>query len=167
MARTKHSPPAELGGLTDAQGRAWSAFLRGHARTVRVMSDDLEAGGGMPLTHYDVLRQLALAPGRSLRMSELAERVLLSRPGLTGVVKRLEAEGLVERRRCAEDGRGLDAVLTPEGRRRLLAAHPTHVGSIRGRFAAAYTDEELRTFAALLGRLTGPPSGGHAAADPG
>jgi DNA-binding MarR family transcriptional regulator len=164
---TREEADPELHGLSEPEGRAWSAFLRGHARVVGRMSEDLEAGGGMPLTHYDVLRQLALAPGRSLRMSELADRVLLSRPGLTGVVKRLEAEGLVERRRCAEDGRGLDAVLTAEGRRRLLAAHPTHVGSIRGRFAAAYTDEELRTLAALLGRLTGPPSGGHAAADPG
>ena len=131
------------------------------------MSEDLEAGGGMPLTHYDVLRQLALAPGGSLRMSELAERVLLSRPGLTGVVTRLEAQDLVERRRCADDGRGLDAVLTAGGRRRLLAAHPAHVRSIRERFAAAYTDEELETLAALLGRLTSSPARGHAAAVPG
>ncbi len=164
---TREEAQSELHGLSEPEGLAWSAFLRGHARVVASMSTDLEAGGGMPLTHYDVLRQLALAPGRGLRMSELAERVLLSRPGLTGVVKRLEADGLVERRRCAEDGRGLLAVLTPEGRRRLLAAHPTHVGSIRERFAAAYTDEELRTLAALLGRLTGPEADGHARAVPG
>lgn len=146
---------ADLGGLSETEGRAWSAFLRGHDRIVGQMNDDLEAGKGMPLTHYDVLRQLAMTPDRSLRMSELAERVVLSRPGLTGVVKRLEAQGLVERRRCTEDGRGLNAVLTPEGRRRLAAAHPTHVRSIRERFANAYTDQELRTLAVLLGRLTG------------
>jgi len=120
------------------------------------MSDELEAGPGMPLTQYDVLRQLALAPDRSLRMSELADRVLLSRPGLTGVVKRLEADGLVERRPCHEDGRGLNAVLTARGRRRLAEAHPTHVGSIRRRFAEHFDDEELGTLAVLLGRLAEP-----------
>lgn len=154
---TPEEVKARLGGLSDAEGAAWSAFLRGHDRVVGRMNQDLEAGDGMPLTHYDVLRQLALAPAGSLRMSELAARVVLSRPGLTGVAKRLEAQGLVERRRCAQDGRGLDAVLTAEGRRRLLAAHPIHVRSIRERFAGAYTDDELRTLAALLGRLTGPP----------
>ena len=143
----------ELGGLSAGAGRAWSAFLRGHAHVVAQMSEELEAGGGMPLTHYDVLRQLALAPHSALRMSELAERVMLSRPGLTGVVKRLEAEGLVDRRPCADDGRGFDAVLTTRGRRRLLAAHPTHVRSIRKRFASHYTDEELSTLAELLDRL--------------
>jgi DNA-binding MarR family transcriptional regulator len=156
MAGTKRSPAAELGGLTKAQGGAWSAFLRAHARTVRDMSDDLEAGGGMPLTHYDVLRQLALAPDARLRMAELAERVMLSRPGLTGVVTRLEKQGLLERERVSDDGRGLYAVLTPSGRDRLLAAHPTHVASIRRRFARRYTPDELRVLADLLGRLTAP-----------
>jgi DNA-binding MarR family transcriptional regulator len=156
MATTRRSPAAELGGLTEAQGRAWSAFLRAHARTVHDMSEDLEAGGGMPLTHYDVLRQLALAPGERLRMADLAERVMLSRPGLTGVVTRLEKQGLAERERVSDDGRGLYAVLTASGRERLLAAHPAHVASIRQRFARRYTADELRTLAALLGRLTDP-----------
>jgi DNA-binding MarR family transcriptional regulator len=107
----------------------------------------------MPLTHYDVLRQLALAPDERLRMADLAERVMLSRPGLTGVVKRLESQGLIERERAADDGRGLFAVLTAAGRNRLLAAHPTHVASIRRRFAKRYTADELRTLAELLNRL--------------
>ncbi len=145
-------PKQELGGLTEREGGAWAAFLRGHARVVAQMSDDLEDGGGMPLTHYDVLRQLALAANGALRMSELADRVVLSRPGLT----RLEAEGLVARRPSADDGRGLNAVLTARGRRRLLSAHPTHVRSIRERFASHYSDDELQTLATLLGRLGAP-----------
>jgi DNA-binding MarR family transcriptional regulator len=154
MARGRRSPAAELGGLTDTQGRAWSTFLRAHARVVHDMNEDLEAGGGMPLTHYDVLRQLALAPGQRLRMADLAERVMLSRPGLTGVVTRLEKQGLIERERVSDDRRGLYAVLTAAGHNRLLAAHPTHAASIRQRFAKRYTTDELRMLAALLGRLT-------------
>jgi DNA-binding MarR family transcriptional regulator len=108
----------------------------------------------MPLTHYDVLRQLALAPDERLRMADLAERVMLSRPGLTGVVTRLEQQRLVGRRSVSDDGRGLYATLTAPGRRCLLAAHPTHVASIRRRFADRYTADELRILTHLLGRLT-------------
>jgi DNA-binding MarR family transcriptional regulator len=154
VATTKRSSATQLGGLTQAQGRAWSAFLRAHAHTVSDMNADLEAGGGMPLTHYDVLRQLALAPKGRLRMADLAERVMLSRPGLTGVVTRLEKQELIRRERAADDGRGLYAVLTAPGRERLAAAHPTHVASIRRRFASQFTADELRVLAELLGRLT-------------
>jgi DNA-binding MarR family transcriptional regulator len=152
MARTRKRDP--LGGLTPVQGDAWSAFLRAHARVVREMSDELERRHGVPLTTYDVLRQLALAPGRRLRMAELADRVMLSRPGLTGVVKRLEADGLLRREPSEDDGRGLNAVLTSAGLRRLEAIHPVHVASIRERFADRYSDAELATLAGLLGRMT-------------
>ncbi len=151
---TRPTTKQTLGGLRPVEGRAWSSLLRAHALVLAEMADDLERGPGLPLTHYDVLRQLALAPDERLRMAELADRVLLSRPGLTGVAKRLEAEGLIARERFAGDGRGLEAVLTARGRRRLLAAHPTHVRSIRKRFAQHFDDEELATLAELLGRLT-------------
>jgi DNA-binding MarR family transcriptional regulator len=152
MARTRSTP--DLGGLTRAQGLAWGTFLRAHATVVRQMSEELERGHDVPLTTYDVLRQLALAPDRRLRMAELADRVMLSRPGLTGVVKRLEADGLIAREPAPDDGRGLNAVITAQGMRRLAEIHPLHVRSIRERFADRYTDAELRTLAELLGRLT-------------
>ncbi|HXV93620.1 MAG TPA: MarR family transcriptional regulator [Pseudonocardia sp.] len=143
----------DLGGLTESEGRAWGALLRAHARCVRQMDAELESAHGTALTTYDVLRQLALAPGARLRMAELAERVMLSRPGLTGVVKRLEAAGLLTREPVPEDGRGSAAVLTPAGRRHLAEAHPTHVRSIRERFAGRFSDDELSTLAELLGRI--------------
>lgn len=150
----------ELGGLTREEGRAWSAFLLGAASLTRAMSADLEDAHGLPLTSYDVLRQLALAPDRRLRMTDLAGRVMLSRPGLTGVVGRLEADGLLEREQCAVDRRGWHAVLTDAGWRRLLEVHPTHVGSIRERFADRYARDELQTLAGLLERLAPPASPG-------
>jgi DNA-binding MarR family transcriptional regulator len=154
VRKTKRSSTDELGGLTRAQGQAWSAFLRAHAQIVSDMNADLESGGGMPLTHYDVLRQLARAPDQRMRMADLAERVMLSRPGLTGVVTRLEQQNLIRRERAADDGRGLYAILTASGSARLLNAHPTHVRSIRRRFATHYTADELHVLAELLGRLT-------------
>jgi DNA-binding MarR family transcriptional regulator len=121
------------------------------------MDAELERAHGMPITTYDVLRQLALAPDGRLRMAELADRVMLSRPGLTGVVKRLEAAGHVERVPSEEDGRGLYAHITRRGVDALHAAHATHVRSIRERFAQRFTEEELQTLAALLGRLASTP----------
>ena len=122
------------------------------------MSVDLEEAHGLPLTSYDVMRQLALTPDRRLRMTDLAERVMLSRPGLTGVVGRLESEGLLEREQCTDDRRGWHAVLTDAGWDKLLEVHPTHVGSIRARFADRYTKDELETLATLLERIN-PPAG--------
>lgn len=117
------------------------------------MDDELEAAHGIALTTYDVLRQLALADDGRLRMSELADRVMLSRSGLTGVVSRLQTAGLVSREPCAEDGRGYYAVITPTGRRRLLEAHATHVASIRRHFADKLDEQELNSVHDLLGRL--------------
>ena len=113
---------------------AWSAFLRAHARVVRELERELQADQHLALTDYDVLVQLASAEGRRLRMSELADRLLLSRSGATRLVDRLVADGLVERVVCDDDRRGQWASLTHSGLRRLRAATPTHLRGIRDHF---------------------------------
>lgn len=145
-----------LGGLTRAEGAAWGGFLRAHAELTRVMNEELEAQHRLPLRSYDVLRQVALAPDARLRMAELARRVVLTRPGLTGVVQRLEAEGLLRRSPDPTDGRGAYACLTTEGKRRLLEAHRTHVASIRMHFARRLTNQEQDTLAAIWTKLEAP-----------
>src|SRR5687767_11095724 len=97
---------------------------------MRQLEAELLAEHQLPLAWYDVLVQLAHAPGRRLRMAELAERVLLSRSGLTRLVDRLVREGLVVRDSCSSDGRGVNAVLTEHGLTRLRAAAPTHLRGI-------------------------------------
>src|SRR3712207_4380212 len=126
------APPRWLMSLGPELGPAWGGLLRTHQELVSAMSEELEHEHGIALTSYDVLRQLALADGR-LRMRDLAERVMLTRPGLTGVVNRLEAAGLVAREATAEDGRGLNARITPAGTRKPRAAHATHERSAEGR----------------------------------
>ena len=93
-----------------------------------------DAEQGLALTDYDVLVQLATAPDqRRLRMSELADALLLSRSGVTRLVDRLVAEGLVERVTCETDRRGQWAALTAPAMRRLRAATPTHLRGVDGR----------------------------------
>ncbi len=133
--------------------RAWHAFLRAHVLVTRKLEADLLAAGDPPLAEYDVLVQLAVAPGRALRMHELADRIVLSRAGITRLVDRLVAEGLVERQKCGVDARGSYAVLTQRGLERVRAAAPRHLTSVKRHFLSSFDDAELERLAELLGRL--------------
>ncbi|HVM26248.1 MAG TPA: MarR family transcriptional regulator [Mycobacteriales bacterium] len=140
-------------GLTAAQSRAWRRFLRAHAGVVAQLERDLQSAHDLPLAHYDVLVQLSEAPGRALRMTDLAQSVLLSRSGLTRLVDRLERDGLVRREACPSDLRGTLAVLTDAGAERLREAWPTHLAGVVERVVGRYTEEELALLGDLLGRM--------------
>jgi DNA-binding MarR family transcriptional regulator len=132
---------------------AWRSFLRAHATVVRELERDLLGEAGMPLGWYDVLLQLAEVPDRRLRMAELADRVLLSRSGLTRLIDRLQAEGLVRREPSPDDARGTYTVLTAEGFQRLRAAAPVHLSGIQQYWLAHFSDDELRALGGLLDRI--------------
>lgn len=140
----------------------WIAFLRAHAQLVRVLDAELVAEHGMPLSTYDVLVQLAGAPGRRLRMTELAEAVVISPSGITRLVDRLVRQGLVERRTAEADARGTYAVLTDSGLRRFRAAHKTHLAGVKRLFADRLSDGQLRDLAHALDALGGSDTGGRA-----
>jgi DNA-binding MarR family transcriptional regulator len=129
---------------------AWRAFLRAHAQVVRRLERELAEEQGMALTDYDVLVQLAGADQRRLRMSELADRLLLSRSGVTRLVDRLVADGLVERVSCDDDRRGQWAALTDAGLRRLRAATPTHLRGVNEHFLDRLTPDELASLGQML-----------------
>lgn len=122
---------------------AWRAFLRAHAQVVRRLERELAAEQGMALTDYDVLVQLAGADQRRLRMGELADRLLLSRPGVTRLVDRLVADRLVERFVCDDDRRGRWAALTDAGLRQLRTATPTHLRGVSEHFLDRLSAAEL------------------------
>jgi DNA-binding MarR family transcriptional regulator len=132
--RPRTSPPERpKRRLLPDEMAAWRGFLRIHAGLMRRLDAELLEEHGLPLSHYDVLLQLAEVGG-SLRMSELADAVLLSRSGLTRLVDQLERQSLVARRRASDDARGVEATLTEAGWERLRAAAPTHVRGVRRLF---------------------------------
>jgi DNA-binding MarR family transcriptional regulator len=155
--------------LNETELGAWRVFLRAHAQITRKLEADLLAEHDLPLASYDVLLQLAESPGRRLRMTELADRVLLSRSGLTRLVDRLERERLVERAACPNDARGTHAVLTDAGLDRLRSAAPTHLRGISEHVTSRLTHEELGQLRELMLKLMtehGPiPEGGCGAAE--
>jgi DNA-binding MarR family transcriptional regulator len=139
--------------LTGTELGAWRGLLRVHAALVRELDAELDAAHGLPLSSYDVLIYLQAAPGRRLRMAELADSVLLSRSGVTRLVDRLEREGLIVRDTCTSDGRGLYAVLTDAGDEMLARARPTHLAGVRERFLRHFSEDELRQLATFWERV--------------
>lgn len=135
---------------------AWQALLHAHHQVIRTLDRELREEHDLSLAAYDVLLRLARAPSRALRMTDLAEKVLLSPSGLTRLIDRLVAKGLVERRTDPEDGRVALACLTEEGRRQLRMAALTHLRGIREHFTSRLSEPQLREVASALETVTGP-----------
>jgi DNA-binding MarR family transcriptional regulator len=141
---------------------AWRGVLFASAKVLRTAERDLLAREGFPLTWLDVLAQLYDAPGNGLRMQELEERSLFTRSGLTRLVDRIEAAGLVRRESVAGDRRGVRVALTSEGRRRHDEAFVEHFRLIEREFGRRLTPNQQEAVAdALTGfwhdEATAPP----------
>ncbi len=139
--------------LSELHLAAWRAFLKVHATLVDRIDHALVAAERLPLSSYDVLIELYEAPEQRLRMHELAQRVVLSRSGLTRLVDRLEGEGLLTRDRCGTDRRGAYAVITEQGVAALRRAWPVYAQGISQYFAQWLTPEEAQIFASALERI--------------
>lgn len=152
------TPPGPLR-PSDWRIGVWRDFLRAHASLMRVLGDELQQAQAMPLAWYDVLLHLVEAPGRRLRMAELADELLMSRSGLTRMVDRLQTAGWVRREPAPGDARGLYTVLTRSGFDALRAAAPVHLAGVRDHFLVHFTDDELRQLGALISRVDVTPPG--------
>lgn len=150
---------ADRSGISPVEQAVWRTLLRAQVRISRHLQADLLAEHDLALGSYDVLMQLGETPDGRLRMNDLADRVLLSRSGLTRLVDRLQGEGLVVRESCASDARGLFAVLTPAGRARLDAATPTYQRGVRHYVLSRLDENELNQFGAILAKLVADPAG--------
>ena len=133
---------------------AWRGLLRVHAAMTKTLDAELMREHRLPLSSYEVLLYLADSPEGRLRMSELADSVLLSRSGLTRLVDRLERDGLLRRRRCEEDQRGWFAEITDEGRELFERARVTHLQGVRQRFLSRLSRDEQRALAALWEKVS-------------
>jgi DNA-binding MarR family transcriptional regulator len=131
---------------------AWRSLLRAHATLMRRLDADLERETGLALADFDVLAQLAAAHGE-LRMTELADRALISRSGMTRRVARLVDEGLVRRDRAGADARGVVVALTDAGIARLAETAPVHARGISTLFVAQLDDQELALLERALNKV--------------
>lgn len=132
---------------------AWRGMLFAYRELTSAIDERLEREHGLSLSSYEVLLLLSLAPDQALRMGALAERLLLSRSGLTRLVDRMVARGLVERHTCSDDRRGTYARLTDAGREKFRAAQPTNLAAIREVFVSRLEARDLDDLARVWGRL--------------
>jgi DNA-binding MarR family transcriptional regulator len=117
------------------------------------LSDEMRDAHGTPLTWYDVLLHLGEVDGQRLRMGDLARAVVISKSGLTTLVDRMQAAGLVRREIPPGDRRAIDVVLTDAGRERFATLRAFHREGIRRHFTQHISERDAEELIAVLGRL--------------
>jgi DNA-binding MarR family transcriptional regulator len=145
--------PEEPIPLDAVEEPTWRALARFFVVAPRLLDEDLQRGAHMSLSAYTVLLHLSEAPGRTLRMTELANRAYLSGSRTTRLVDELIADRLVAKERNAEDGRGFDVALTEEGLAALQRAYPVHLRSVRARVLDHVDRSALPCFAKAVGAI--------------
>ncbi|MFD5464075.1 MarR family winged helix-turn-helix transcriptional regulator [Kitasatospora sp. NPDC127059] len=133
---------------------AWRGFVVASNLLNRRLERQLKDDSGLSHQQYEILVHLSAAPGDSLRMTELADRLVTSKSGLTYQVTQLERMGLVGRRSCPSDVRGVIAELTDHGRETLRQAAPGHVALVRELLIDVLTREQLAVLAEGLGAVS-------------
>jgi DNA-binding MarR family transcriptional regulator len=144
--------------LTAEEQAAWRAYLEATMLLFDALDRQLQRDAGIPHGYYEILVRLSEEPGRSLRMSELADATRSSRSRLSHAVARLEERGWVERRDCPTDRRGQLAALTDSGFAALEAAAPGHVAAVRehmiGQLSATQIDQLRDIGTAIIAGLS-------------
>ena len=137
--------------LDDEQLATWRAFLNAHARVTRAIGRELAEADLPDLAWYDLLWTLYRRPGRSLRVKELANEVVLSPTAMSRFVDRVEAAGCVRREPDPEDRRALQITLTEEGVELLRRMWPVYKRGIERHFAAHLDGASLREMLDRMG----------------
>lgn len=139
--------------LTAEEQRAWRRYMDGNGRLMSALHRNLQDKHDLSLAEYRILVLLSEAPEGALRMSDLADGVLSSRSRLTHQIRRMEGDGMVVRSSCPQDGRGVLATITDEGRRRLAEAAPTHVADVRRHLIDLLSPSELTMLGRIFARI--------------
>jgi DNA-binding MarR family transcriptional regulator len=137
----------------EAQLDAWRALCNAHAALMGRMEESLAEEQLPPLGWYDVLWALDRAPDQTLRPRDLGLHLTISKSGLTRLVDRIVAAGLIERRECRSDRRGHLIALTDAGRSMLHEMWPVYAEAFNDHFASRLTKDQAKTLAALLEQL--------------
>jgi DNA-binding MarR family transcriptional regulator len=134
--------------------QTWRLFLKAHSTLVETLDQELQATKGLPLTWFDVMVRLVTEDEGRLPMNELADRVLLSKSGVTRLVDRMARAGLIERMACPTDRRVIWATLTDKGRKAFEEAAPIAYRGVQEHFTAFLTKTEMQAMRSGLGKIT-------------
>ncbi|HSC35173.1 MAG TPA: MarR family winged helix-turn-helix transcriptional regulator [Thermodesulfobacteriota bacterium] len=138
---------------TDTETSAWIGLVRAQQYLIGVVENALRENGLPPLPWYDVLWELDRTPGGSLRLNEIGRRVLLDKYNVTRLSQRLEQEGLVRRVPCTQDGRGMFAHITANGRRLRRKMWPVYERAVKEHFLSKFGKEDIARIDRLMRRI--------------
>jgi DNA-binding MarR family transcriptional regulator len=141
--------------LSDDEQRTWRRFAAVLELLPQALDAQLQRDADISHFSYWIMAMLSEAPGRSLRMAELAERTHASQSRLSHMVARLEEQGLVRRERCASDARGSVAVLTEAGVAKIERSAPDHVETVRSLVFDPLTPAQIDQLAEISTALGG------------
>jgi DNA-binding MarR family transcriptional regulator len=141
--------------VTERPLAAWATLVHTHASVVEAVEERLMAEADLPLPWHEVLVRVSRAGEELMRMQELARSVLLSKSGLTRLADRMEQAGLIQRRACPSDRRGVFIGITDRGREALDRAGPVFLAAVREHLTDRLSPEELDNLVALLERVRG------------
>lgn len=164
MTMTATEPVQRRLSAEDPRLAPWRAFLEAHARVTRRLDEELRAEHDLSLAEYDALLCIAQAPERRIRMRQLSDQVILSKSGVTRLIDRLVADGLVERSACLADARGAEAVIKDAGMARLRAASRTHLRGITEHFLEPLDGTDLVALGATMRAISVSAGPGSSAA---
>jgi DNA-binding MarR family transcriptional regulator len=136
---------------TKAANEAWEALFRAQASVARELTA-ADVWGEITPHEYGVLYALSGGPG-GVRISELQQDVLLTQPGISRLIARLEARGLIERANDPDDKRACRICLTEAGaraQRQVGARHGRHVAQTMTRTLSREQLEQLRDLCRAL-----------------
>jgi DNA-binding MarR family transcriptional regulator len=136
--------------LSERERGLWLAFIEASHLIERLLDQRLRSENGLSYGQYEILMRLFRAPGRRLRMSELADQAVTTKSGLTYQVTQLEKGGLVHRQNCPSDERGVFAHLTEAGERLLDKLVPVHEAVVREYLTGRLAPEQLDALAAAM-----------------
>ena len=147
--------PEGGGGPPSAAGRfrTYFALLEVAALVQHGVEGQLRQEGDLSLTQFQLLATLNDGDG-AMSMTEVADRLVHSRSGLTYQVQRLVEAGLVERTTSATDERRATLALTAMGRQRLDRVTPGHVGLVQDLVNDALSPRELERLGGLLEKVS-------------
>lgn len=132
---------------------AWRGLLFAHAKVIRRLEADMHEQHDLPITWFDVLSRLNQSPDGRLRMHELEEVSVFTRSGITRLADRLEAAGLVRRKRSPEDRRGVYLAITAAGRAKIDEVWPDHVASIQRHFGQYLNRRDAESLQTAAGKI--------------
>ena len=159
MAERDGGPDGGPRWLSGPEQRTWRSFLTANRLLFDRVERQLQQEAGLPHAYFEILVRLSEAPGRAMRMSELASTALSSRSRLSHAVARMEDAGWVRRKPCESDRRGQIAELTDAGLAQLESAVPSHVEEVRSLLFDALTETQrealLEVSDAIIDHITG------------